>query len=77
MAAGTCPGSGELLFQPAHGVGVGDAQQEEQVRGTGADRQAQSDIVGVDEGHRTHRHIQAARRLDQRHHRCGPDVSSS
>ena len=32
---GHAPGSGELLFQPAHRIGVGDAQQEEEVRGTG------------------------------------------
>ena len=67
---GHAPGSGELLFQPAHRLRVGHAQQEEEVRGTGTDRQAQPHVVGVDQGHRAHRHIQAARRLDQRHHRA-------
>ncbi len=70
MAAGTRAGARELLLEPAHGLGVGDAEQEEEVRGTGADRQAQPDVVGVDEGDRADRHIQAAGGLDQRDHRA-------
>ena len=59
-----------LLLDPAHRLGVRHAEQEEQVRRTGADRQAEPDVVGVDQRHRTHRHVQAAGRLDQRHHRA-------
>ena len=70
IAAGTRRGARELLLEPAHRLGVGDAEQEEQVRGTGADRQAQPHVVGVDKRHRAHRHVQAAGRLDQRDHRA-------
>jgi hypothetical protein len=59
-----------LLPDPAHRVGVRHAEQEEQVCRTRPDREAEPDVVGVDERHRTHRHVQAARRLDQRHHRA-------
>ena len=67
MAAGTRP---HLLPDPAHRLGVRDAEQEEQIRRTRADREPEPDVVGVDERHRTHRHVQATGRLDQRHHRA-------
>ena len=67
MAAGTRP---RLLADPAHGFGVRHAEQEEQVGRTGTDREPEPDVVGVDERHRAHRHVQAAGRLDQRHHRA-------
>ena len=67
MAAGTRP---RLLSDPPHRLGVRHAEQEEQIRRTRADREPEPDVVGVDERHRTHRHVQAAGRLDQRHHRA-------
>ena len=69
MAAGTLAGP-DLLLDPAHRLGVGHAEQEEQVGGTGADGEAQPHVVGVDQRDRAHRHVQAAGRLDQRHHRA-------
>ena len=59
-----------LLPDPAHRLGVRHAEQEEQIRRTRADREPEPDVVGVDERHRTHRHVQATGRLDQRHHRA-------
>ena len=60
----------DLLLDPAHGLGVGHAEQEEHVGGSRAERQPQPHVVGVDERHRAHRHAQPAGRLDQRHHRA-------
>ena len=57
-----------LLSDPAHRLVVRHAEQEEQISRTRADRQAEPYVVGIDERHRTHRHVQAAGRLDQRHH---------
>ena len=57
-----------LLCDPADGLRVGHPEQEEQVGGTGADSQTEPDVVDVDERNRPHRHVQPARRLDQRHH---------
>ena len=60
----------DLLRDPADRLGVGHSEQEEQVRGSGADGQAQPDVVDVDQRDRSHRHVQPAGRLDQRHHRA-------
>jgi hypothetical protein len=60
----------ELPLEPAHGLGVGDAEQEEQIRRAGTDRQAKAHVVGVDQGHRPDRHVEAAGGLHQRHHRA-------
>ena len=66
-------GSGDapdVLPDPVHRLGVRYAEQEEQIRRTGADREPEPHVVRVYERNRTHRHVQPAGRLDQRHHRA-------
>ena len=46
------------------------AEQEEQICRTGPDREPEPHVVGVDERHRAHWHVQATRSLDERHHRA-------
>ncbi|KUI38615.1 hypothetical protein AU194_09005 [Mycobacterium sp. GA-2829] len=56
--------------EPADGGVGGHTEQEEQVGVAGRRGDAEPHVVGVDEGDRGHRQVEAARRLLQRDHRA-------
>ena len=63
MATGGCP-TGPVL-DPALGLVVGDAEQEEHIGRVRAPAHTEPHVVGVDQRRRCDGQVQAARRLDQ------------